>query len=179
MRPTETDYHDVAQHREHFAHFIKQVSPAADPLSVMLFGLVMYTNNQLVQVAERNLEGSGLTWAKFRLLMNLGRAEKHSPAGGLLPSELSELQGITRNTASSLLASLVKEGLVTREAHLTDRRKFIIRLTPKGRGVLKARLDSQFQCVSHCFDTLSKVEREELANALTRVHEHLRQLDKR
>ena len=89
---------------EWFRDFVRQVSPTADPASVMLFVQLLRANNRLVQVAEKELSTSGLSWAKFRLLMNLEHSERHPDTKGLQPSELSEMQGISRNTASALIA---------------------------------------------------------------------------
>ncbi len=161
--------HHDPEHRQLFLEFIKQVSPEADAVSVMLFGQLLMAGNQLVQAAEKNLEAVGLTWAKFRLLMNLMRGEKHGTPC-MQPSELSEMQGISRNTVSALISSLEKDELLSRELHGTDRRKFLIHLTPKGRKMLKAELGNQFEFVSHCFDALNAKERQTLQEYLSRLN---------
>ena len=160
---------------EWFRDFVRQVSPTADPASVMLFVQLLRANNRLVQVAEKELSTSGLSWAKFRLLMNLEHSERHPDTKGLQPSELSEMQGISRNTASALIASLERDGLITRELHGTDRRRFVIRLTPDGHKLVKNKLDSQLRFLSQCFDSLSPQERNQLAEMLTRLNEQLRE----
>lgn len=174
MKTHDHDHHLMDdQRRKWFLEFIRHVSPSADPTSVMLFGQVTRANNLLEQAAERNLSGAGLTWAKFRLLMNLGRGEQHGAVQGMLPSELSDAQGVSRNTVSSLIASLEKDGLITRELHGTDRRKFVIRLTPEGRKLLKARMNDQFTFVTRCFDGFSATERQTLLEFLLRLNDHL------
>ncbi len=173
----ENGWHDHrkfdGKHQERLLHFVRHVCPEADPTSVVLFGQLVRANNQLVQAAERNLEDAGLTYAKFRLLTSLQRGEEHDSGEGLQPSELSDLQGISRNTVSALIASLEKDGLISRELHGTDHRRFVIRLTPEGRRLVKARLGSQFKFVSDCFKHLSLQERQTLASLLTRLNEGL------
>lgn len=159
-------------HRQEFIDFVKQVCPDADVPSVMLFGQTLRTSHLLMQVAEKHLESVGLTWAKFRLLMNLLHAEKHG-AAGMQPSELSERQDISRNTVSALISSLEKDGFISRELHATDRRKFIIRLTPKGRDALYAQLEDQFKFVAQCFDLFTAAERQVLLNQLMRLNASL------
>jgi DNA-binding MarR family transcriptional regulator len=163
--------HDSAHaiNRREFIEFVRQVSPGADVRSVMLFGQIMRTSHLLMHVAEKNLESAGLTWAKFRLLMNLLHAEKHGHADGMQPSELSERQDISRNTVSALLASLEDDGLVSRELHPADRRRFLIRLTPEGRALLHAELDRQFKLVGEYLDVLTDDERQALLDHLTRL----------
>ncbi|MBI4791082.1 MAG: MarR family transcriptional regulator [Chloroflexi bacterium] len=165
--------HPDGQHREHFLEFIRQVSPEADPTSVLLFGQVQRASSYLIQAVEKELDTAGLSWAKFRLLMNLGRAEKHGAAEGVQPSELSDMQGISRNTVSALIASLEEDGLISRELHGTDRRRFVIRLTPEGRKVLKSKLNGQFKFVTHCFAMFSATERQAFLDFLTRLNQGL------
>ncbi len=179
MKAHTSDHHQLNdQQRKWFLEFIRRVSPSADPTSVMLFGQVTRANNLLEQAAERNLGGAGLTWAKFRLLMNLGRSEQHGAAEGMQPSELSDAQGVSRNTVSSLIASLEKDGLITRELHGTDRRRFVIRLTPEGRKLLRARMNDQFTFVTRCFEGFNATERQTLLEFLIRLNEHLAEKNK-
>jgi DNA-binding MarR family transcriptional regulator len=170
--PMHPHSHLTGEKPERFLEFVKQVSPSADPESVMLFGQLKVANNHLTQAAEKHLAIVGLSWAKFHLLMNLRHGEKHAGAG-MQPSELSELLGTSRNTVSALIASLEEDGLISRELHDTDHRKFLIRLTPEGRKVLRTKLDSQFRFVTHCFASFTSAEREMFLDFLTRLNESL------
>ncbi len=156
-------------HREEFLDFVRKISPDADPLSVLVFGEIQRVSHHLTEAAERNLATAGLSWAKFRLLMNLMRQENCGRAEGIQPSELSEMQGISRNTVSALIGSLEKEGLITREPEGLDRRKFVIRLTPRGRRVVIAKLGDHFRFASRCFARMSRHDRD-------RLHQHLSEL---
>lgn len=176
--------HDVHAHRlddekrKQFLEFIRQVSPSADPSSVMLFGQVMRASNLLEQAAERNLGDAGLTWAKFRLLMNLHRCERDGETEGMQPSRLSDVQQVSRNTVSALIRSLEKEGLISRELHGTDHRRFVIRLAPEGRKVLRMKMDSQFKYATHCFNSLSAAERQTFMDLLIRLNQALAEKNK-
>jgi DNA-binding MarR family transcriptional regulator len=164
--------------RRKFLDFIRRVSPAADPTSVLLFGQVMRASSLLEQAAEKNLGAAGLSWAKFRLLMNLHRGEHRERAEGMQPSELSDAQGVSRNTVSALIASLEAEGLISRALHGTDRRRFVIRLTPAGRKILKTKLDGEFQCVTRCFAGFSAAERQTFLDFLSRLNQSLEEQQK-
>lgn len=153
--------------------FIHEVSPQADPTSALLFGQLLRADHHLIQAAEKQLGTAGLSWAKFRLLVDLFRHEFHGKGEGMQPSDLSEQQGICRNTVSSLIASLEKDGLISRELHHTDRRKFVIRLTPQGHKVLKSKLANQFIFVTDCFGAFSATERQNLLNLLMRLNQSL------
>ena len=143
-----------AAQRQLFREFVTQTSPGTDPLGVRLLGQVVRMSNQLVNASERQLARTGLTWAKLRLLMHLLRCEKFGKRG-VAPSELSDLQSISRNTVSELINSLERDGLIRRELDSSDRRKFLIHLTPKGHKRVRAKLVMQFEFASRCFQGLT------------------------
>lgn len=51
---------------------------------------------------------------------------------GLHPSEISKSTHLKPNRIASLLKSLERKGFITRKLDSSDRRQFIIRITPKG-----------------------------------------------
>lgn len=152
---------------------IRRVDPEADPTSILLFRQVRKLDHLLTHAAEKQLEMAGLSWPKFMLLMVLHGNETYGSGNGLQPSELSEIQGIPRNTMSELLADLEEEGLISRELHGTDRRKFVIRLTPLGRKTLKSKLGTQFREITKYFAALGPHERTTLLELLTRLSQSL------
>ena len=164
--------------REKFMAFVKTISPNADVVSVLLFGLLHRASNHLVHIAEKPLEATGLTWPQFRLLMHLMRGEKHGTTDGMMPSELSEHQNISRNTASALISSLEAHGYISRELHGTDRRKFLIRLTPKGRKLLQTQMGNHFVFLGQCFDGLTTKERQLLSGLLEKLNASLHEKTK-
>ncbi|MBI5876459.1 MAG: winged helix DNA-binding protein [Chloroflexi bacterium] len=157
------------QSREAYLHFVRQVCPDADLTSVILFGAVHRASNQLIHIAEKRLDAIGLTWPKFRLLMLLMHVEREGRSEGLQPSELSERQNISRNTASALIGSLEEAGYISRELHETDHRKFMIRLTAKGRKVVGMQMANHIRSLGHSFDMLAPQERERLLGLLQRL----------
>jgi DNA-binding MarR family transcriptional regulator len=165
------------QRNAQFLDFIRRVDPEADPTSILLFRQVRKVDHLLTHAAEKQLEIAGLSWPKFQLLLALQGNETYGTGGGLQPSELSELQGIPRNTVSELLASLEEEGLISRELHGTDRRKFVIRLTPQGRKTLKSKLGTQFREITKCFAALGTQERATLLELLTRLTQSLSEMN--
>jgi DNA-binding MarR family transcriptional regulator len=153
--------------------FVRRVDPEADPTSVSLFRQVRRVDHLLTRSAERQLEIAGLSWPQFQLLLALQGDESYGTGDGLQPSELSDVQGIPRNTVSELLASLEEEGLISRELHGTDHRKFVIRLTPQGRKTLKSKLGTQLRQITKCFAALGAQERATLLELLTRLAQSL------
>ena len=157
--------------------FIQRINPEADPTSILLFRQVFKANQLLTHAAEKQLEDDGLTWGRFLTLLALMGKETYGTSRGLQPSELSDLLGIPRNTMSALLAGLEEEGLISRELHGTDRRKFVMRLTPQGRKTLRSKLGTQFRQATKCFAGLGAQERATLLELLTRLTQSLSEMN--
>jgi len=92
-----------------------------------------------------------------------------------LPSELSEMQDISRNTVSALINGLEAEDLVMRAPHASDRRKRMICLTPKGRALLNAQLSQHLEAVSQSFNVFNRDERDTLISLLVRLTSYLKE----
>ena len=158
------------RNREGFYAFVREVCPSADEASILLFAALHRTSANLMQHTEQDLEqATGLTWPKYRLLLLLLHAEHSGQTDGILPSILSERQSIGRNTASALIRGLEDKGLVTRALDAADRRKFLIRLTPNGRRIVREQMGNHFRKLSTLFSTLSPDERAQLLDLLNRV----------
>jgi DNA-binding MarR family transcriptional regulator len=153
--------------------FIQRVDPDADPTSILLFWQVRKTGQLLTRSVEKELEAAGLSWPKFLLLLVLLGNETNGADGGMEPSELSDLQGIPRNTVSELLAGLEEQGLISRALHGTDRRRFVIRLTPQGRKIVRTNLRTQSRQITERFRALGARERATLLEHLTRLSQSL------
>ncbi|MEP7349931.1 MAG: MarR family winged helix-turn-helix transcriptional regulator [Sphingorhabdus sp.] len=69
----------------------------------------------------------GITLAKFDVLAQLARFEE-----GLTQGVLSHYLKVTGGNVTGLVRRLATDGMITREMSATDRRAFIVRLTPKG-----------------------------------------------
>ena len=65
---------------------------------------------------------------------------------------------------------------MTRALHGTDHRRFVIRLTPEGRKMLKPKLDGHFKHVTHCFDSLNATERQTFLHLLWRINQSLSEI---
>ena len=77
---------------------------------------------------------------------------------GVEPAVLAEETNLLRQTMTVVLNDLEKQALATREFHPTDRRKKVIRLTPKGEAVCREILGAIAQSE---LDALSELREEE------------------
>ena len=109
--------------------------PQVDITSVRLARELIYAHGLLMSYADEYLRPYELSWSKLAILLWLRAYQEEQPGSGLMPSMLSELIGVGRNTISTLLDGLERQGYVSRELDAEDKRRFIIRLTPPGQTV--------------------------------------------
>jgi MarR family transcriptional regulator, negative regulator of the multidrug operon emrRAB len=167
------------RHLAQMLDFIERAIPEADLTSILLFRQMRKADQLLMHAAKRKLEAAGLSWPQLMLLMLLQGNETYGARSGLQPSELSELMGTPRNQVSLMIETLEGEGLISRELHGTDRRSFIIRLTLRGRKILKSRLGTQCRQIARCFAAFSAKERATLLEFLTRLTQSLAEIPDR
>lgn len=124
--------------------------------------------SSLVQASEENIHRPlGWTWAGFRVMYIIWITEE------IEARNISRLAGVTRQTTSSVLATLERDGLVERERLSdTDRRLVTVRLTEAGRIGVRAAMVSQHALESSRFSSLSVAEREQLGELLRRTLVH-------
>lgn len=100
-------------------------------------------------------ESRGIKHHEFILMMALRRIG--SPYA-LRPSDLLKMYSVTSGTATYRVDQLVKRDLVAREPDPTDRRGFLIRLTPHGKQVVDEILDRLRVQFSERMTPLAEIE---------------------
>lgn len=155
--------------REEWLTTIQSMTPDVNPRAVRLMDELRLIAHSLYQIGELSLAASGLTYAKYRLLMGLFFHEKLEHGSQMNPSEISEQQGTSRNTISALIRDLEEEGLLERSLDPQDRRKFNIGLTDKGRELVHEHVSSHFRTVGACFEVLDESEQETLSRLLVKL----------
>jgi DNA-binding MarR family transcriptional regulator len=108
---------------------------------------------------------------------DLGRSQvwmfRYPSADGLRPSELADLLQITKQSVNDLLGEMESRGYLTREAHPTDGRARVIRLTAKGRRLEKTIYESAGACHEAIGDLLGPRRFSAFQDALQEVVEHI------
>jgi DNA-binding MarR family transcriptional regulator len=156
--------------RQKWIAFVNELNPDVDPGALRLMDQMRMVSHLLYQIAEISVAATGLSYAKMRLLLSLLLAtEIEGREEGLNPSEISERQGTSRNTISSLIRDLEDEGLIERTLDPEDRRRFNIELTPAGRELVRAHVSNHLRTVAHCFAVLTPEEQETLRRLLVRL----------
>jgi DNA-binding MarR family transcriptional regulator len=158
-----------------FRAMLERSGAHIDMSAMELFRNVMISYHVLSCLTERRAGRHNLSTAKLRILFWLKmRAEDGAEGGGLLPSELSRFQGVTPNTMSSLLNSLREAGLIEQINHPQDRRKRIVKITPKALELLREVGPDYHNYVAELFSDLSEEERQILITLLRKLSQSLK-----
>lgn len=113
------------------------------------------------EVRHRLRERFDISLARFDYLSQLYRAR-----AGMKMSELSKFLMVTGGNVTGLTDELERDGFVVRESSPSDRRAWIVRLTPKGRASFEAMAEEHERWIRELFAGLN-------AEAVRQVHAHL------
>jgi DNA-binding MarR family transcriptional regulator len=139
-----------------------------------LFRRLKFVSHLLGYLNGEYRKDGELSGARMRLLINLTLAKRLGNPEGVLPSELSDHLGVSRNTVSALLNGLEEQGLVERHLHPTDRRQLLIRVTPAGEATVQDRAPAFAQLLERIFGGLAPDDRATLITLLDQIAEALR-----
>ncbi len=103
----------------------------------------------------------GVSLARFDYLAQLHRSPE-----GLKMRDLSRFLMVTGGNVTGLTDELERDGLVVRERSLTDRRSWIVRLTPKGRQGFEAMAREHEEWVLELFSSLDSAALQRLYTSL-------------
>jgi DNA-binding MarR family transcriptional regulator len=159
----------VNEDRVQMVSFIQSLNPNIDPQAVRLMDQMHHVSHSLLRIGETSLADSGLSLAKYRILMSLLKCEKIEGKLDLNPSEISVRQGTSRNTISSLISDLEGEQLIERRLDPDDRRKFNIRLTEEGREKVHNHAGRHLGAIAQIFGVLQVEEKENLSRILSKL----------
>ena len=113
------------------------------------------------EIRRRLRERFGISLARFDYL-----AQLHRHKDGLKMRDLSRYLMVTGGNVTALTDELETDGLVVRESSPTDRRAWIVRLTPEGRRGFEAMAREHEQWILELFAALD-------ARAVQQLHHHL------
>jgi DNA-binding MarR family transcriptional regulator len=159
-----------AEKREKWMSFVRALNPEVDPGALRLMDELRAVSHALHQLGEQSVAVTGLSYARMRLLLGLMFAQEiEGREHGLNPSEISERQGTSRNTISSLIGDLEKEGLIQRTLDPDDRRRWNIQLTERGLDVVRTHVSHLLSTIASCFNVLDADEQKQLSGYLVRI----------
>ncbi|MCX4997698.1 MarR family transcriptional regulator [Streptomyces longwoodensis] len=125
------------------------------------------TTNRLRQFVEGRLREKGASVARLRALRMLARARQP-----LRMRDLSDMAGIAARTATAIVDSLERDGLVERVRHPHDRRAFLLRLTDEGVRCHREAEEVDRLALAEATAALDAADREQLRTLLARIRDH-------
>lgn len=132
----------------------------------------------LVDIVDDELQAErGLSLRWYDVLVQLEEASEQDPSGGLPMNELAARILSSKSGLTRVVDRMEEAGLVRRERPANDRRVVRVLITPQGLDTLhSARSVHHVSIQQHFVERLSDAELTELANALEKVHSHVRPL---
>ncbi|ALO99583.1 MarR-family transcriptional regulator [Streptomyces hygroscopicus subsp. limoneus] len=125
------------------------------------------TTHRLRQFVEARLREKGASVARLRAMRMLAGAPKP-----LRMRDLSEMAGIAARTATTIVDSLERDGLVERVRHPQDRRAFLVRLTDEGLRCHREAEEIDRLALAEATAALSADDRARLRALLGRIRDH-------
>jgi len=119
--------HALLEHADELGHESRAAHDDHGALKLWL-RLLATTTQVEAEIRKRLRERFGISLARFDYLAQLYRYQ-----GGMKMRDLSRCLMVTGGNVTGLTDDLEKEGLVARESSPSDRRAWIVRLTPKGK----------------------------------------------
>ncbi len=95
----------------------------------------------------------------------------------LSPTTIAERLMVTTASVTSLLDTLERRGLLTRENDPSDRRKLLVTLTDDGRALVDRFLPEIVALQTAVMATLTEAQRQQLHRLLTKVHAGVADVD--
>ena len=142
--------------------------PDLDPSAVEAFLHLLRAGDEAFRFANSWIERNGLSAGRFMILMQLLDKSTNQPVDRT-PKELAEQCGIRPATVTGLIDTLSRSGLVTVAPSVEDRRRKVVRLTGKARGLLDRVLPTHFRRLAELMSPLSENDRKSLVRILNKM----------
>jgi MarR family 2-MHQ and catechol resistance regulon transcriptional repressor len=136
---------------------------SADVSGTHLWLVLMKAHRTLQRLATRSIEASDIGLSDFAVL------EMLLHKGPQPVNEIGRRVELTSGAITTAVDRLESLGLVTREAHETDRRARIVRLTPRGKERAAKIFASHKTAMDVAANALSKTERATLIELLRKL----------
>lgn len=156
------DHRDAGLRRVSTDHPELKVQAAHAELAIGLWA----SASGVIRDYEAHFARFELSSARFGILMSLYT----SPAGSLLPSELSLALNVKRPTITGIVRGLVAEGLVRRSAETPDRRSQPLELTREGVRLMRRVAPDHVRRLGDAVSRLSAEEQQTLRAAFALMH---------
>jgi DNA-binding MarR family transcriptional regulator len=152
---------------------IKDMSNVDDLSGFEINSRIRILANVFDSLMHQRENEKAISGPRVGILMRLMMDEEMEFGSSLTPTILSRLQGVSKNTVSSLIRGLEDQGLVTREIDQTDKRIFRLRITERGRQLVKEDVPQIAQYLNTITSGLTAEEKVQLIALLDKLRTNL------
>lgn len=142
-------------------------APGTSP-DLSLWLRLLKAHNLILREIRRSMSEQGTTLPRFDVLAQLHRAP-----GGLTPRQLSRRLLVTAGNLTVIVRQLEKEGLVRRRRVESDRRSYLLVLTPAGRRRIARLIPRHHEDLERVLGPVPRRTRERLRAILGEALERL------
>lgn len=144
---------------------LKSRFPAAPVEQILLFRLIVVLGREYAALFDRVLRPRGLNETDFRVLAMI----HVQPDGMAHPGDLCA--GVAQSPANMtrIADNLVERDLITRVPSESDRRRMVLRITPRGERLLQECFPLTSQLVKRAFSPLSEGDIRNVIGLLKKV----------
>ena len=147
--------------------------PELDPSACEVFLHLINSSIDVTNDVEAYFLNYNLTQARFFVLFHLLDKHTKNPVPRT-PAYLAELSAVTRSSMTSLLDTLEKDSLITRQPHSSDHRMVYVFITPKGQKLVNDSLPGHLKNIADMMSSLSIPERKRIILLLSKISKNLR-----
>jgi MarR family 2-MHQ and catechol resistance regulon transcriptional repressor len=139
------------------------VTKAAEQAGIHTWLVLMKAHRTLKRHAERSIQALDMCLSDFAILEALLHKGPQSVR------DVARRIELTSGAMTTAIDRLERRGLVTRVDHPTDRRAWVIHLTPEGKALISTVFAGHEQAMDRAMRGLSKSERVTLTDLLKRL----------
>jgi DNA-binding MarR family transcriptional regulator len=151
---------------EHLLTEWQRERPDLDPSPIGIQGRIARLSAHLLRQIDGWLAPLDLGWESFSLILTLRRSGKPYE---LRPGDLLRESLLTSGAITNRIDRVEQKGLIERRPDASDRRSYIIRLTPAGRRLADRAIATHLAATDTLLDALSAAERVQLAALLSKL----------
>ena len=155
--------------RKHF----KEMTGGQDVRGIEIGGAIRMLANCYESALNQNAEFAELSGPRLAILIRLMGEDQLGNHEGINPTQISKYQHVSKNTISALLRGLEEQGLIERRLDSSDKRKFLIRITPAGQALVESTTPGRIEYMNHLASALSGDERSQLLELLEKLRSSL------
>ncbi|NMB62802.1 MAG: winged helix DNA-binding protein [Chloroflexi bacterium] len=166
---SEEDQARFEKMHRHFEKFMVDLSGTDDLRGFQLANLIRRTANIYDAIYHQHNGDSDISGPRLAILIRLYIEDSRGTGEGITPTIMSRFQNVGKNTISSLLNGLEEQGLLQRENDPSDRRIYRLKITDKGRTLVKELAPRQMEFMNMLTADLTDEESDHLIALLGKL----------